>query len=101
MTQARARKCTHPLQYAGSFHCLVEEWKGCEELKPQPKETWTFVDKRREETKHRTEWCAATSRYRCMKCGRGRKYMKMKENAQGRNTWQSIRENGVRGIAGT
>ena len=26
------------LQYAASFHCLVEEWKDCEELKPMPKE---------------------------------------------------------------
>ena len=25
------------LQYAASFHCLVEQWKGCEELKPKPK----------------------------------------------------------------
>ena len=25
------------LQYADSFHCLVEEWKDCEELKPQSK----------------------------------------------------------------
>ena len=26
------------LQRAASFHCLVEEWKDCEELKPKPKE---------------------------------------------------------------
>ena len=26
------------LQYAASFHCLVEEWKDCEEVKPTPKE---------------------------------------------------------------
>ena len=26
------------LQYAASFHFLVEEWKDCEELKPKPKE---------------------------------------------------------------
>ena len=25
------------LQCAASFHCLVEEWKDCEELKPKPK----------------------------------------------------------------
>ena len=25
------------LQYAASFHCLVEEWKDCEELKPKAK----------------------------------------------------------------
>ena len=24
-------------QYAASFHCLVEEWKDCEELKQKPK----------------------------------------------------------------
>ena len=26
------------LQYAASFHCLVEQWKDCEELRPKPKE---------------------------------------------------------------
>ena len=46
------------LQYAASFHCLVEEWKDCEELKPPPKEKWIFVDKKREVAKHQTEWCA-------------------------------------------
>ena len=43
------------LQYAASFHCLVKEWKDCEELKPKSKEKWTFEDEKREETKHRTE----------------------------------------------
>ena len=43
------------LQHAASFHCLVKAWKDCEELKPKPKEKWIFVDKIREETKHRTE----------------------------------------------
>ena len=28
--------------YAASFHCLVEEWKDCEELKPKPKEKCFF-----------------------------------------------------------
>ena len=66
------------LQYAASFHCcLVEEWKDCEELKPKAKEKWRFVDKRSEEKKHRMEWCAEADRYRCMRCGRGSKYMKM------------------------
>ena len=35
------------LQYAASFHCLVEEWKDCAELKPKPKEKWTFVDQKK------------------------------------------------------
>ena len=71
------------LQYAASSHCLVEEWKDCEELKPQPKDKLIFVDKKMEETRHRTEWCAATGRYRCMRCGRGSKYMKMKGKCVG------------------
>ena len=57
------------LQYAASFHC--------EELKPKPKEKWTFLDQKREETKHRTKWCAETDGYGCVRCGRGSKYMKM------------------------
>ena len=57
------------LQYAASFHCLVEQWKDCEELKPKPKEKWIFVDKKSEETKHRTEWCAEANKPRCMRCG--------------------------------
>ena len=64
------------LQYAASFHCLVEQWKDCEELKPKPKEKWNFVDRKKEETKHRTAWCADTNKCRCMRC----KYMKMPGN---------------------
>ena len=71
------------LQYAASFHCLVEEWKNCEELRPKPKEKWFFVDKRRERIKHRTEWCAEANRYRCMRCGNGSKCMKMPGRCDG------------------
>ena len=41
-----------PLQYAASFHCVVQEWKDCAELKPKPEEKWIFVDqeKRGDET---------------------------------------------------
>ena len=65
------------LQYAASFHCLVEERKDCEELKPKPKEKWRFLDQKREDTKHRTEWFAQANKYRCMRCGRSSRYMKM------------------------
>ena len=44
------------LQYAASFHLLVEQWKDCEELEPKPKEKWSFVDKRSEGMEHRTVW---------------------------------------------
>ena len=65
------------LQYAASFHCLVKEWTDCEEHRPKPKEKWVFVEKERENTKHRTEWCAEADKYRCVRCGRGSKYTKM------------------------
>ena len=65
------------LQHAASFHCLLEEWKDCEELKPKPKEKRIFVNKKSEEKKHQTEWCAEADRYRCMRCGTGSKYVKM------------------------
>ena len=45
MADARAETMTQEreevyvaLQYAASFHFVVEEWKDCEELKPKPKE---------------------------------------------------------------
>ena len=65
------------LQYAASFHCLVEEWKDCEELKPKPKEKRLFVDKKSEETKHRMEWCGSRQVPMYERCGRGSNYMKM------------------------
>ena len=65
------------LQYAASVHCLVEEWKDCEELRPKPKEKWSFVDKGSERMKHRTEWSAEADWYRCMRFGKGSKYMEM------------------------
>ena len=68
--QQESEEMYAPLQYAASFHCLVEEWKNCEEIQPQPEQKWIFVDKKREETKHRTEWCAEANKYRCMRCGR-------------------------------
>ena len=77
MAQVRAsaiqqgREVHASLQYAASFHCLVEEWENCEQLKRQPKEKWFFVDKKTEVTKHQTEWCATASKYRRMRCGRG------------------------------
>ena len=64
-------------QYAASFNCLVEEWKDFEELKSKPKEKCIFVDKKSEEMRHRTEWCADASKSRCMRCVRGSKFMKM------------------------
>ena len=64
MEQEREEVCA-ALQYAASFHCLVEDWKDCDELKPKPKEKLTVVDQKREETNHRTEWCAEANKYRC------------------------------------
>ena len=54
------------LQNAACFHCVVVEWKDCEEMRPKPKEKWNFVVKKREDTKHQTEWRATAGKYRCM-----------------------------------
>ena len=68
--QAREEVYT-AMQHAANFHCLVEEWQDCEELKPKPKVKWIFVNKKLEAKKHRTLWCAAASKDRCMRFGRG------------------------------
>ena len=49
----------------------------CEELRLEPKDKCTFVDTKVEAKKHRTEWCVAASKYRCMRCVRNSKKMKM------------------------
>ena len=47
-TVQQERKEVHTgLQRAASFHCSVEEWKDCEELKPKPKEKWIIVDQKK------------------------------------------------------
>ena len=54
------------LKYAASFHCLVQQWKDCGQAEAEAKEKWIFVDQKKEETKHRKEWCAEADKYRCM-----------------------------------
>ena len=80
-------------QERASFHCLVEQWKDCEELKPKPKEKRCFVDWRSEGMKHRTEWCAEADRYRCMRCGRGSKFLKMARRCEGPKFFSKRLEN--------
>ena len=41
------------------------------------------MDKKKDETKHRTEWCAEASKCRCMRGGRGSKYMKIQGKCTG------------------
>ena len=71
--QQRRGEVNAALQYAAGFHCLVEEWRDCEEIDPKPTEKWVFVDFEKVEAwKHRAEWCAATSRCRCTRCERSK-----------------------------
>ena len=59
-------------------HCNVQQaftvwWKNgriVKEVRPKRKKKWTFVNKKGEAKKHRTVWCAAANKYRCMRCGR-------------------------------
>ena len=58
--QQRRREVYAALQYAARFHCLVEEWADCGELKPKPRDIWESVESKVEADKHRAEWCATT-----------------------------------------
>ena len=68
--QEREEVCA-ALQQAAYFQS-VGKYKDCEELKPKPKEQCFFVYKRRDVTRHRTEWRAAVNKYRSMTCGAAR-----------------------------
>ena len=65
------------LQCAASFHCMMEEWHDCEKLKPGAEGNVDSSGQQFEAKKLRTEGCAAASKYRCMRCGRNSKKMKM------------------------
>ena len=67
------------LQCAGGFHCLVEEWKDCEELIPNPEEKCFCFTKKE---KHRTECCVAANTDRCMTWGRSSNFQ-MPEKCEG------------------
>ena len=74
MTEARAQTMQQEreevyvvFQDAGSFHCLGEEWKDCEELRPKPEEKLVFMEKIGDNTRHRTEWCAEADKYEMWK----------------------------------
>ena len=66
------------LQYAASFHCLVEEKKDCEELKPK-----LSLTRKMNNLSIGREWCAQAKKYRCMRCGKGSKCMKMPRQCTG------------------
>ena len=69
----------------------MEEWEDCEELKPGQKEKWTMVNKTREARMRRTEWCAAATKYRCIRCGSSIKHKgRYKRNVQDRNGCEKV-----------
>ena len=82
------------LQYAASFHCLMEEWKDCEELQPKLKEKCSFVEKRSEGMKHRTEWCAEAAE-------EGANTWRCQVDVMDHNYCQKVWENGRKKACGT
>ena len=54
------------LQYAASFHCVVEQWKDCEELKRKLKEKWIFVDRKKGNEASNRVGVRKQKRYRCV-----------------------------------
>ena len=49
----------------------------CEEVRPMPKEEWISVDQKKRVKIRGTSYCAATRRYRFMRCGKHIGNMKM------------------------
>ena len=72
------KRCTQP-----AFIAWWRSGKTVEKSSHSQKKSGPSVDERREETRHRTEWCTAVSKYRCMRCGRGSEYMKMQGKCTG------------------
>ena len=64
--QEREKKCTQLCSMRPSFTVWWRNGKTVKNSSHSQKK-WIFVDKMRLETKHRTEWCAATGKYRCMR----------------------------------
>ena len=60
--QQRREEVCAALRYAAGFH-----WRSGTILKKTRAQS--FVDTKNDK-KHCTKWCAATSKYRCMRCGR-------------------------------
>ena len=56
------KMCMHPCSTQPAFTVWWKNGKTVEELKLKPKEKLIFVDKKRQDTKHRTEWCAQANK---------------------------------------
>ena len=65
------------------FHCLVEECTISKSSSRNQKQSCFLWTKKVEAKSHRTEWCAAANKYRCMKYGRSSKKMKMQGTCEG------------------
>ena len=64
----REKKCTQPCNMQPVFTVWWKNGKIAKNLSRSQK---------RSGRKRSIRWCAAANKYRCMRCGRSRKYMKM------------------------
>ena len=69
MTQARAKTSQEREEVRAACTAWWRNEKIVKSSSRSQKEKWIFVDKKRDDTKHRTEWCADANKYRCMRCG--------------------------------
>ena len=71
------------LAVCSEFSLFGRRLEGLRRTHAEAKRKVDFVDKNREEMKHRTEWCAQVNKYRCMRCARGSKCMMMSGKCTG------------------
>ena len=82
------RGSVHSLAICSQLPLFSGGQENCEDFRPKPKEKLYFVDRRRERVMHRTEWCAEANKCRCMRCGKGSKYIKMTGRCEDQNSCQ-------------
>ena len=82
MVQHEREEMYAALQYAASFHCLVEEWKDCEKLKPSQRIVGLCEQKSGSKDASHGVVCAAYT-YRCIRLGRSSdKTLRYKEHVK-------------------
>ena len=77
------KKCMQPGRMQPAFTVWWKNEKVVRNLSPGQQKKRTFVKKKEEAKKHQTEWCATANKYRCLRCGRSSKHVKMQGECQG------------------
>ena len=68
----REKKCTQPCSMQPVFIAWRRSGKTVKNSSLSQKKSGSSLTRKGGDEAHQTEWCSTTSKYRCMRCGRGR-----------------------------